>query len=113
MNRAPNYLPILHEVEAKYGSIANAPESEVLRVQEATGISVKRRSNKGKAYERGRQWQRFLRELDTENLTSFEILRLAQKDEELSANNTRRISVSTIYKQMKKYGVSYKKASEV
>lgn len=111
MNRAPDYLPILHEVEAKYGSIANAPDSEVLRVQDAAGL--KSNSHVRGTYERGRQWQRFFRELDTEALSSFEILRLAQKDERLSENNTRRITISTVYAKMKKYGVKYKKVSEV
>lgn len=103
----PKYLSVLHEVESKYGSISNAPPEEVARVQKATGF--KKNTNVRGLYTRGRQWKRFLSETDTEKLTASQILRLAQKDEELSANNTRRIDISNLYTQMRKYDVKYKK----
>ncbi|STX19333.1 Uncharacterised protein [Levilactobacillus brevis] len=110
MNRSPMYLPILHEIESKYGSISRAPESEVTRVQEAIGLE---KSRKRGSYERGRQWQRFFRELNTEELTSHEILLLAQKDSKLSENNTRAINMATVHAQARKYEVKYKRTREM
>jgi len=109
MNRASSYLPILHEIESKYGSISKAPESDVRRVQEAAGVVDE--PDKRPMYERGQQWERFLTELETENLTSYEILMAARKDEELSKNH--HITIGTVYHAMKKHGVKYKKMSEV
>ena len=109
MNRAPDYLPVLHEIESKYGSISRAPDAEVARVQKAAGIDVA--PARRPSYERGRQWEAFLAELDTENLTSYEILKAARKDERLSDNH--HITIGTIYHTLKKYGVKYKKMSEV
>ncbi|WP_024746606.1 hypothetical protein [Levilactobacillus namurensis] len=109
MNRAPNYLPILHEIEAKYGSISKAPESDVNRVQKAAGVVYE--PNKKPLYERGRHWQAFFEGLDTTELTSYEILMAARKDENLSKNH--HISIGTVYHVMKKYGIKYRKMSEV
>ncbi|MDT7015339.1 hypothetical protein [Levilactobacillus namurensis] len=105
----PKYLSVLHEVESKYGSISNAPPEEVDRVQKAAGVTnevVKRPTR-----ERGDQWKQFLRELDTEKMTSYEILMAARKDECLSKNW--HISIGAVYHAMKKYGIKYKKMSEV
>lgn len=105
----PKYLKTLQEVESKYGSISNAPPEEVDRVQKAAGVAneVVRRPTR----ERGDQWKQFLRELDTEKMTSYEILLAARKDEYLSRNY--HISISAVYQAMKKYGIKYKKMSEV
>ena len=104
VNRAPNYLPILHEVESKFGSITNAPPDEVVKVQKAAGIAS---GPKRVTRERGQQWKRLLIELDTESLTAFEILMAARKDEYLSRNH--HISIDAVYHALKKYGVKYKK----
>ncbi len=109
MNRAPNYLPILHEVESKYGSISKAPETDVKRVQEAAGVIYERK--KRPVYERTQHWRAFFDELDTTELTSYEILMAARKDENLSKNH--HISIGTVYHVMKKYGIKYRKMSEV
>ncbi|PTM21528.1 hypothetical protein DA798_09545, partial [Lactobacillus sp. PFC-70] len=61
--------------------------------------------------ERGDQWKQFLQELDTEEMTSYEILMAARKDERLSKNW--HITIGAVYHAMKKYGIKYKKMSEV
>lgn len=109
MNRAPSYLPILHEVEAKYGSISKAPESDVKRVQEAAGVVYERK--KRPVYERTQHWRAFFERIDTTEMTSYDILMAARADRNLADEH--RISISTIYHTMKKYGIKYKKMSEV
>lgn len=105
----PRYLSVLHEVESEYGSISNAPPEEVMRVQKAAGATDK--VAKRPMRERGKQWKQFLQELDTEDMTSYEILMLARKDERLSKNW--HITIGAVYHAMKKYGIKYKKMNEV
>lgn len=105
----PKYLSVLHEVESKYGSISNAPPEEVMRVQKAAGVTNE--VSKRPMRERGDQWKQFLQELNTEEMTSYEILMAARKDECLSKNW--HISIGAVYHAMKKYGIKYKKMSEV